>query len=1025
MSKKFALFLITILIIVLNSCSNPALNEKVATPIFDKPSGTYIEQVIVTISCTTEGSTIYYTTNGSDPTTSSNLYNGPITITNTTKLKAIAVKSGMSNSDIATIDYNIVHGKVVTPTFDKQEGEYTDSVVVSINCSTQGAIIYYTLDGSNPTTSSDIYLEPITITQSSTLKAIAVKSGMQDSDVNSVNYIILQGKVASPIFNNQSGVYNNIFYLTITCNTTGAKIYYTTDGSDPNSSSKLYSAPIEINKNTIVKAIALKEGMEISNIAIVNFTFKVATPKFSLEHGTYNDEITITITSDTIGSTIYYTTDGTDPTTSSNQYNNPITLKSSSTLKAIAIKDDMEISDIKIAEYILKVSTPIFNLEEGIYNDEKEVTITCNTQDAMIYYTLDGTDPDTSSNQYSGTITITSSSTLKAIAYKNNLTPSNIKTANYTLKVSSPVFDIAEGTYNDYITVTLNCETPDFTIYYTKDGSDPTTSSILYTGPILVNTSMTIKAIAIKNNMDPSDIVSKTYNLKVSKPFITPNGGIYNDYVTGVTIGCDTPGVTIYYTTNGTTPTTASTKYTGPITVSSSINLKAIAVKTGMINSDVVSEPFTLKVLAPRFTPNGGIYNSSISVTIECDTSGVTIYYTTNGTDPTTSSTKYTAPINVTSTINLKAIAVKTGMVNSDISMVSYSLYIQHCWTNIFGSANNELANKIAKDSNGNIYITGYTAGTFNDGGTNNGLNDIFVSKYNSNGVHIWTRIFGSVAEDRASSIVIDDGFIYITGYTANTFNDGGVNNGSNDIFIVKYDTDGNHAWTKIFGSNKSDIANSIAIDSSYIYVIGYTAGTFNSGGTNNGSNDIFITVYDTDGNHVWTKVFGSTAADYSNSIAIDSSGNIFLAGYTAGSFNGASIIGGNDIFITKYDNNGNHIWTKIIGSTTNDYGTCIALDNLGNIYITGYTAGTFNGGGANKGSNDIFISKYHDDGNDATHIWTRLFGSNTSDIGYGLLINDEDIYITGYTTGSFNGVINNNAGTNEIFIIKYEQIAG
>ena len=148
-----------------------------------------------------------------------------------------------------------------------------------------------------------------------------------------------------------------------------------------------------------------------------------------------------------------------------------------------------------------------------------------------------------------------------------------------------------------------------------------------------------------------------------------------------MTISDATSGATIYYTTNGTTPTTSSTEYTGPITVSSTETLEAIAVATGDTNSAVASAAYTItsslpSVSTPTFSPAAGTYTSAQSVTISDATSGATIYYTTNGTTPTTSSTEYTGPITVSSTETLEAIAVATGD-NSAVASAAYTITSQ------------------------------------------------------------------------------------------------------------------------------------------------------------------------------------------------------------------------------------------------------------------------------------------------------------------------------------------------------------
>jgi hypothetical protein len=139
-------------------------------------------------------------------------------------------------------------------------------------------------------------------------------------------------------------------------------------------------------------------------------------------------------------------------------------------------------------------------------------------------------------------------------------------------------------------------------------------------------------------------------------PAFSPMGGIYSSAQT-VTISDTTPGASIFYTTNGTTPTASSTPYTGAITISSSETLKAIAVASGYATSAVGSAAYTIQTqllpaAIPTFTPAGGIYSAAQSVTISDATAGASIYYTTNGTTPTASSTLYTGAITVNSSEN-------------------------------------------------------------------------------------------------------------------------------------------------------------------------------------------------------------------------------------------------------------------------------------------------------------------------------------------------------------------------------------
>ena len=167
-----------------------------------------------------------------------------------------------------------------------------------------------------------------------------------------------------------------------------------------------------------------------------------------------------------------------------------------------------------------------------------------------------------------------------------------------------------------------------------------------------------------------SEVVKET----VATPAITPNGGELKYGNNTVTIACATADATIYYTTNGATPTTSSTKYTGAFTLTSNATVKAIAVKTGWNNSSVASASFTYTVetvATPVIAPNGGEIEAGTTISISCATSGATIYYSTNGAEPTT---VYSAPFALNEAATVKAVAKKTGWNNSATAQASFTI---------------------------------------------------------------------------------------------------------------------------------------------------------------------------------------------------------------------------------------------------------------------------------------------------------------------------------------------------------------
>ena len=141
----------------------------------------------------------------------------------------------------------------------------------------------------------------------------------------------------------------------------------------------------------------------------------------------------------------------------------------------------------------------------------------------------------------------------------------------------------------------------------------------------------------------------------------------------------------------------------------------------------------------------------------------------------------------------------------------------------------------------------------------------------------------------------------------------------------------------------------------------GWTGGDLD-GNTSSGGKDIFLVKYNSSGTKQWTKQLGTSSEDYGYSVTTDSSGNIYVTSYTSGNLDGNTSSGNNEIILVKYNSSGTKQWTKQLGTSDNDSGLGVTTDSSGNIYVTGYTGGGLDGN-TSSGNGDIFLVKYNSSG--------------------------------------------------------------
>lgn len=282
-------------------------------------------------------------------------------------------------------------------------------------------------------------------------------------------------------------------------------------------------------------------------------------------------------------------------------------------------------------------------------------------------------------------------------------------------------------------------------------------------------------------------------------------------------------------------------------------------------------------------------------------------------------------------------------------------------WIRQLSSTGTDFVRALATDGGGNVIVVGYTSGdlyNMNAGGAS----DLFVVKFNGTGTLLWSSQIGTASTDNAAGVAVDPaGNVYVTGYTFGDL-DGNASAGSSDIFLIKYDSSGVKQWSRQLGSAGLDVATGIAIDGTgNLFVAGRTDGSLD-GSANAGGLDAFVAKFDSSGAKKWTRQFGSASDDYAYSVAIDADGNAVVAGHTLGAMSGVTSAGGADAFLAKFDALGTTLWTRQVGTIANDYAVGVRVDSAGNAFVAGHTEGALDGN-ASAGGPDMFVVKYQSDG--------------------------------------------------------------
>ena len=450
-----------------------------AAPKISPNGGTFSATQSVTMTSATSSAVIYYTLDGTTPTTSSTQYTGVISISTDTTVNAIASAPGYIQSSVSTANFNFSNQ---TPpiTFSPAAGTYLNAQTVTLTDTDAGAKIYYTMDGSTPSSSSTLYSAPIAVGVSETIKAVAIDPALNNSNVGSSAYVIQNGGTTINFgtgFSNPQGLTFN--GSAVATNDTRLQL---TNGNDAEAGSVFWSAPIN------VQAFTTNFEFQLSNAQGNGFTFTIqdvgatALGGDSAGLGYQNIQKSVAVKFNFYN----YENEGDDSTGLYTNGEPPVTPTVDISPSGIELNSDDSIQ----AQIVYDGTTLTLTLHDLVSNDTFtnswpiNIPQTIGSNSAYVGFT-------------GGTGGLTASQKLLSWTYSTQAVP--------------PAFAPPAGSYSAAENVALSSQTADAAIYYTADGSTPSASSTQYTAPIAVSKSETIHAIAVSNTMGTSNVVSAAY----------------------------------------------------------------------------------------------------------------------------------------------------------------------------------------------------------------------------------------------------------------------------------------------------------------------------------------------------------------------------------------------------------------------------------------------------------------------------------------------------------------------------------
>ena len=382
-------------------------------------------------------------------------------------------------------------------------------------------------------------------------------------------------------------------------------------------------------------------------------------------------------------------------------------------------------------------------------------------------------------------------------------------------------------------------------------------------------------------------------------------------------------------------------------------------------------------------------------------------------------------------------------------------------WATYYGDVGYDLGFAVTNDQSNNVYICGTTESS--SGIATSGAHEskktaylfTFLAKLNSSGLRLWATYYGGILGDPGPNIVTDSANnVYMCGRTSQYTGIATTGSyqpsiaGSDDAFLVKFDSSGVRLWGTYYGGEKRDIAKSVILDNeNNIYLCGYTTSTIGIASPGafqtslGGSNDGFIVKFSNTGSRIWASYYGGNEYDAFMSMHSDKYDNIYLCGFshsdtgisTAGAHQTTKISIGStlsDAILVKFDSSGKRLWATYYGGLYTDQGLCIRTDLMNDVYMCGFTSSPT--GIATSGafqpsltaySLEGFLAKFDSSG---IRLWGTYFGDSSDEYSYGITADAaNNIYMTGRSKSksgiaSVGAYQTTNAGDVDAFLAQF-----